>query len=192
MATQSIQQQNVLGIDSNIGFFFGGWANGNLSMVKIGWYAQGENVKNGRVTNIDVPNQRITIESSKQFKSGRSYIFTSSLINYQIPCFNENTKICSFINNKEEYTPIQHLKKGDLIKTLKNGYTKIEMIGKSDIYNPDNNIRCSNRLFKYSKNNNKLLEDLYLTGGHSVLVDNLTEQEQILTNKYNGFLTINR
>ena len=41
MATYSGLQQNVAGINSNIGFFFGGF-NGNLNMVIVGWFAQGE------------------------------------------------------------------------------------------------------------------------------------------------------
>lgn len=194
MATQSMLIQNVSGVDSNVGFFFGGWSNiieNNLSVVQVGWYAQGENVQNGRVTNIDILNQTITLENSQRFKSGRSYTFTSFLINYYTPCFKIDSKICTLTNNKEEYIPIQNIKSGDLIKTLNNGYVKVETIGKSKIYNHDNNIRYSHRLFKYSKKNNtKLFEDLYLTGGHSVLVDNLTEEEKNSTNKYMGFLPL--
>lgn len=188
MATESILQQNVLGIDSNIGYFFGGWSNGNLTMVQIGWYAQGENVQNGIVTNIDIPNQKITINNSQQFKSGRSYIFTSYKVNYFSPCFNTDTKI---LCKEEEYIPIQNIKKGDLIKTLDNGYIKVEAVGESKIYNPNNNIRYSNRLFKYSKKYNKeLLDDLYITGGHSVLVNDLTKIEKKLTNEYNKCLPL--
>ena len=46
-------------------------------------------------------------------------------------CFNQGTKIlCCNKNLKEEYISIENLKKGDLVKTYKHGYKKIDLIGK--------------------------------------------------------------
>jgi len=94
-----------------------------------------------------------------------------------IPCFKEGTKIlCLNPQMKEEYIPIQNIRKGYLIKTLKNGFVPVAMIGKSKIENPGNKERIKNCLYKCSKQKySDLFEDLYITGCHSILVDYLTE-----------------
>ena len=51
-----------------------------------------------------------------------------------VPCFNHDTKIlCLNKFSKEEYVPIQDLRKGDLVKTYLHGYKRIEMIGMDTI-----------------------------------------------------------
>jgi len=94
----------------------------------------------------------------------------------QITCFKEDTLI---LTNKG-YIPIQNLKKGDLIQTFKNGLVPINTIGKKQIYHPAlHNDRIKDQLYKYSKEKYpKLLEDLVITGCHSVLVNNFASQEQ--------------
>ena len=96
-----------------------------------------------------------------------------------IPCFKEGTKIlCLNPQMKEEYIPIQNIRKGYLIKTLKNGFVPVAMIGKSRIENPGNKERIKNCLYKCSKQKySDLFEDLYITGCHSILVDYLTEPQ---------------
>jgi len=86
-------------------------------------------------------------------------------------CFNEGTKILCFNKNlQEEYISIEHLKKGDLVKTYKHGYRRIDLIGKNVmVNNPDNSKKCMYKMVKTDKN--CLLEDLIITGGHSILVD---------------------
>jgi hypothetical protein len=87
-------------------------------------------------------------------------------------CFNEGTKILGLINNVEEYIPIEHLKKGDLVKSYKHGYRKIDLIGKNPmINNPDRFNECMYKMEKTDENG--LIEDLIVTGGHSILVDDL-------------------
>ena len=99
-------------------------------------------------------------------------VLTSS----SLPCFMEGSKI---LTNKG-YQLIENLRNGDLIKTLKNGYLPIVMIGKSEIYNSGNEERIKNRLYNLScKNYPKLTEDLVLTGCHSILVDTLTDTQII-------------
>jgi hypothetical protein len=101
------------------------------------------------------------------------YLYTS------ITCFKEDTKILCLKGNEEKYLPIQDLRSGDLVKTSLNGYVKIDMIGKSTIYNPGNDKRIKERLYQCSKENyQEIFEDLYITGCHSILVDNLTEEER--------------
>jgi hypothetical protein len=78
-------------------------------------------------------------------------------------CYNKGTLILCLINNKEEYVKIEDLKIGDLVKTYKHGFIKIKMIGKQ----PFKNNSCDDVLCMYKINN------LYVTGGHYILVDEL-------------------
>jgi len=92
-----------------------------------------------------------------------------------IVCFKEGSKILT----DNGYKPIETLRKGDLVKTLKHGYKPIYMIGKRDIYNPAVKDRIKDQLYKCSKNKYpELTEDLVITGCHSILVDEFTNQKQ--------------
>ena len=98
-----------------------------------------------------------------------------------IICFLEGSKILHLnAENKEEYIEIEKLKKGDLIKTVKNDYKKIEDIGYSKMYNNVNDIRSTDKLYKCSKDvYPELMEDLVITGAHSILVSNFKDEEQL-------------
>jgi hypothetical protein len=88
-------------------------------------------------------------------------------------CFNEGTKILCLNNRfEDEYIPIENLRKGDLVKTYKHGYRKIDLIGKNPmINNPDIWHAC---MYKMEKtDDNGLIDDFIVTGGHSILVDDL-------------------
>jgi hypothetical protein len=90
-------------------------------------------------------------------------------------CFNEGTKILTLNKHfEEEYIPIENLRKGDLVKSYKHGYRKIDLIGKNPmINNPERFNEC---MYKMTKtDDNGLIEDLIVTGGHSLLVDELSE-----------------
>ena len=103
------------------------------------------------------------------------YIFFNLL---PYPCFLEGTQILCFENGKEVYRPVQSLRKGDLVKTIYNGYLPIHMIGTSPMYNPDNDDRNASRLYRCSKENYPgLFEDLYITGCHSILVPKITYKQ---------------
>jgi hypothetical protein len=93
-------------------------------------------------------------------------------------CFNEGTKIlCLNKNFEEEYISIEKLRKGDLVKSYKHGYRKIDLIGKNAMLNDP--CIWSNCMYKMKKNdNNGLIEDLIVTGGHSILVDDLLEYKE--------------
>ena len=88
-------------------------------------------------------------------------------------CFNEGTKIlCLNKNLEEEYIPIENLRKGDLVKSYKHGYRKIDLIGKNPMINNPN--RFNECMYKMEKTeDNGLIEDLIVTGHHSILIDNL-------------------
>jgi hypothetical protein len=90
----------------------------------------------------------------------------------------KGTQILCFRGEEEVYRPIQDLRKGDLVKTYRNGYLPIHMIGTSGLSNPGDDERITNRLYKCSKElYPDLFEDLYITGCHSILVPSLTDDQ---------------
>ena len=93
-------------------------------------------------------------------------------------CFNEGTKIlCLNKNLVEEYIKIENLRKGDLVKSFKHGYRKIDLIGKNFmVNNPDKFKECMYKMEKTDTNG--LIEDLIVTGHHSILVDDLGEYKE--------------
>jgi len=92
----------------------------------------------------------------------------------QTICFLEGSKILCVVEDIEVYRPIESLRKGDLVKTLKNGTLPIDLIGKS-VTNHALNIEPLDQLFICKKEKyTTLIEDLILTGGHSLLVDQLS------------------
>jgi hypothetical protein len=102
------------------------------------------------------------------------------LVQYGFPCFKEGSKILCYdsINKTEVYVPVENLRVGDFVKTLKNGYLKIEMIGKTKIYNSGDQQRIKERLYRCSQEKYpELTEDLIITGCHSLLVDWLTQEQ---------------
>jgi len=94
------------------------------------------------------------------------------------PCFKQGSKILT----DKGYKLVEELRKGDLIKTLKNDYLPIVLIGKSPIHNSGDNERIKNRLYNLSiEKYPELTEDLVLTGCHSLLVDILTKEQEDAT-----------
>jgi hypothetical protein len=103
------------------------------------------------------------------------------------PCFLEGTKILCFENNQEVYRPVESLQKGDLVKTIYNGYVPVCMMGTTTLYNPGNDYRVANRLYKCSREKYPtLFEDLYITGCHSILVPSMTDDQWENTKAVNG------
>ena len=108
--------------------------------------------------------------------------------NYASPlvCFKEDSKILT----SSGYKLIQELKKGDSIKTLKNGYKQVELIGKREMYHVACKDRIKDQLYKCSSDKYpELFEDLIITGCHSILVDNFIndEQKEMVYNLHNRF-----
>jgi hypothetical protein len=113
-----------------------------------------------------------------------NYVVSSTLYNpNNVPCFNHDTKIlCLNKKFEEEYLPVQSLKKGDLVKTFLHGYRKIKSIGINRFVNDPSNFRKCMYIMSKSKNAS-LIEDLIITGDHSILVDVVSREERILTRK---------
>ena len=106
------------------------------------------------------------------------HILIDILINGPV-CYNEGTKILCLNNKEEEYVAIENLRAGDIVKTYHYGYRKIELIGKNCLINhPHHHFTSS--MYKMEKTEtNGLIEDLIVTGGHSILVDDLGEQKEL-------------
>jgi hypothetical protein len=123
------------------------------------------------ITSIDIYNEYMWLTDSVNYALLKMKIY--------IPCFMEGTKIlCLNAQMKEEYIPIENIRKGHLVKTSLNGFVPVCMIGHSVISNPGVNDRIKNRLYKCSKDNYpELFEDLYITGCHSILVDKLSDSQ---------------
>ena len=106
-------------------------------------------------------------------------VLSSAIVNVSFICFKEDTKILCLKYDREEYVPIQKLKRGDMVKTRLSGYVPIDMIGKTRIYNEGVQERIKDQLYVCKKSKYpEVFEDLYITGAHSILVDKLTEAQK--------------
>ena len=104
-----------------------------------------------------------------------------------VACFLKGTKILCFINDKEQYVKIEDIKENTLIKTSTCGYKKIIGLYHTVLQNTIDS--CMEKLYKINKNSNPdLIEDLYLSGGHALLVDELTEHQSNEITKIFGFI----
>ena len=91
-------------------------------------------------------------------------------------CYEENVEILCYENDIEIFKKINKLKVGDTVKTYKDGYKKVKYI-KSFNYSRLND-REIDYLYKYKN------ADIIVTGGHSILVDELTKEESKNNRKY--------
>lgn len=161
----------------------------NTIAVSSGTYQLGGNISSGSIGNYSswrianfipanppaiVPTNVFTngTNLSDSFGEGTFYVY------FSIPCFLRGSRILCAVGNKEEYIPVENLKPGSWVKTSRDGFQKIQLIGKSTIHNSGNNERFESRLYKLSKKlYPELCDDLYLTGCHSLLVDSLNSEQ---------------
>jgi hypothetical protein len=110
----------------------------------------------------------------------------SNVVTFSTPaCFNKGTQILCYdeATNEELYKPIEELCKGQLVKTYKHGYRKIDLIGEGKFINDPNIFH--NCMYKLPKTNG-MMDDLIITGYHSILVDDLDDylnEEEIAQTK---------
>ena len=89
---------------------------------------------------------------------GYYYVYPDSV------CFGKGT----LIQCEGGSVPVEELKVGTKVKTLKHGYRAVTLMGTSTIHNVGGSERVRERLYVYPK------ENLVLTGGHSVLLDDVS------------------
>ena len=98
----------------------------------------------------------------------------SSTFNIEVSsiCFREGTKILC----RNGYLPIEQLNKSVYVKTYKNGYKKVKYLIKTKMINSSKKTINKLYLMRKSKNNG-LIEDLFVTGSHALLKNQLSEKE---------------
>ena len=85
-----------------------------------------------------------------------------------IGCFLHGSKVLT----KDGVIAIQLLKKGDLIQTVNHGLLPIKFVGKRYFFNKLTEEKINPHLYKLNKFDfPELFEDLFITGGHPILVD---------------------
>jgi len=93
-----------------------------------------------------------------------------------LACVHESTDFLCYVDNEEKYINIKDIKPGYLVKTYKEGYVKVKHIFKQRCFNSVKNVMS--KFFVMDKSKNDLLtKDLIITGGHSILVDEITEEQ---------------
>jgi hypothetical protein len=97
-------------------------------------------------------------------------------------CFKEGTKILC----RNGYIPIEQLDESVYVKTNKHGYKKVKYLIKTKMINSSK--KTINKLYVMKKTeNNGLIDDLFVTGSHALLKDELSEKEE---KKMNTLLSI--
>lgn len=165
--TDALNYTNVLGYSGSFtvgdGGPFGGFTSWRIASNSSGSSSQALVYPNGSVLNSD----------------GAYYLYPAA------PCFLEGTKILCLVDDKETYIAVEDIKNNTLVKTSRDGYKKVVLTGKGTIKNPGNDERIENRLYKCSPSQyHELTEDIYITGCHSILVDNITDKQREETIKH--------
>lgn len=111
--------------------------------------------------------------------------YTVENISGSIPCFGEGTQILTIENEEEKYVAVEKLVEGSVVKTYKHGARKIaKIVSGSFINDPQEPKRCMYKLPK----TDAMTNDLMLTGGHAVLVDESPKGLQFkIDDKYLSF-----
>ena len=144
---------------------FGGYSSWRIASHSTGSSSQAIVYQNGDTLNSD----------------GSYYLYAA------VPCFLEGSKILCLVDGVETYIAVEKLKPGTLVKTALNGYKKVAILGKGTILNDSNTERTENRLYRCTKTAYpELIEDLIITGCHSILVSALTADEREKTLKKLG------
>jgi len=128
---------------------------------------------------------------SMEFASGNSVIVilqtgggafisgSGNTFNPPVPCFLEGTTILCLLDGKETYCPVETLRPGTPVITLTGVPKKIVAIGHMTIQNPGTTDRTEQRLYKCTPEKYpELKSDLFLTGGHSILVQAITGDQR--------------
>ena len=164
-------EADALNVNGNyLGYQYTNYVVGNIDYGTLGGYTSWRiaSSSTGSSSQATVYNNGDTLNAD-----GNYFVFPSA------PCFLEGSTILCQVNGVDTYVPVEQMKAGMLVKTLRDGYKKVDMIGKGTISNPGNADRTQNRLYCCSKDRYpQLTHDLFITGCHSILVDTLTEPQR--------------
>ena len=105
--------------------------------------------------------------------SPSSSVMTSS----GVPCFLEGSQILCQVDGVETYVSVETLRPGTLVKTARDGYKAVQLIGHRDMTN--SGVREKNSLYVCTKAAYpELTADLTLTGCHAILVGEITDAQR--------------
>ena len=105
--------------------------------------------------------------------------------------FLEGSLIRCLIEGKEKDVPIEHLRKGTLVKTELNGYKPIAIIGRSSFRHLAFSERIENQLYVCSPDLfSDLTTDLVVAGAQCILVLNLTDYQRHSTEQTMGSISM--
>ena len=125
-----------------------------------------------------ISNNTLTL-GTNNLQIKRNSVNFGDLITINATCFLEGTRLLCLIDDKEEYVEIEKIRKGTLVKTHFHGFKAVHSIGKGEIFNPSEKTETVDRLYVLSKNDcDELIDDLYMTGHHSVLVPIITDEQR--------------
>jgi len=97
-------------------------------------------------------------------------------------CFLEGTKI----NTTSGYVEVENLKVGDEVITYSSGIKLVTKVGTRCIVNLVNTL-ASDKLYYYKKTeDDTLIDNVIVCGKHSILVDELSEDEKVSVEKLLG------
>lgn len=96
-----------------------------------------------------------------------------------VPCFLEGTQILCMENDVEVYKAIETIRPGTLVKTSRDGYKPVKLIGSRVMTNPGTATRDKNSLYLCTKAAYpELTADLTITGCHAILVAKITDVQR--------------
>ena len=102
-----------------------------------------------------------------------AYTVNIYLINSPIGCFLADSKVLT----DKGAVPIQLLKKGVPVQTLNHGLLPVKFVGKRSFFNKLTEERINPHIYKLNKIDfPELSEDLFITGGHPLLIDDPDEE----------------
>jgi hypothetical protein len=138
-------------------------------------------ITSGGVPTTVSPNGSFTVNNKiLQFlTAGSPAVTVVTGVTSNIPCFLQGTKILCLVDEKEQYITIESLTKGTVVKTLLEGYKPVTHLGYSKMSNSGLTTRERTQLYLCSPDKYPTLtEPLYITGCHSILVDQLTARQR--------------
>ena len=124
--------------------------------------------------------------------AGTTYVYYNGVYVFsQTPfvtcCFSEGTNILSLTAHlREEYRLVQDLIVGDFVKTYLHGYRKVSRVISGNFVNNPKDEGVSNCMYRMKKTeDNPIGNYLTLTRNHGVLVEKLSENEEMKVDKNN-------
>lgn len=188
-ATGTQGVDNLVGLVINNGYLYASSNAGKRYVNKISLTIPNTDYVSNFITTITSP-MGMAVDSNNYlyiYNQGYQTIYKTNKPLYippTPPCFKKDTKILT----DKGYIPVQYLRKGDLVKTFRNEYKAIEMIGKKLLTHDASQERNKTQLFVYRRNQYpEIMEDLVLTGCHSILVDRFScDQQREKTIETNG------